>query len=263
MAWLVLCCIPMNVTLAQAAAALNANSRWQEMISENMAGSSTPGFHRTDVAFDSVQAGVMAPSASSLFTPGNNYLMPKATSRINFDPGSPLYTGNDKDVSIDGAGFFEFQAPNGQMLYSRAGNLHMDTQGQLVNGAGYAIIGESGPIQLDPTKSGLKLTIKENGDISQGTEVQVRGRLKAVTFNDPQLLKQLPNGSFMATDPNLQPQTAEVKFRQSTIEESNTSSLKEMVHLISAMRTYEANQRIIQINDDRMSRSITDLGNTN
>ena len=33
----------MNVSLYQAAAALNANSRWQEMISENLASSSVPG----------------------------------------------------------------------------------------------------------------------------------------------------------------------------------------------------------------------------
>jgi flagellar basal body rod protein FlgG len=36
-----------------------------------------------------------------------------------------------------------------------------------------------------------------------------------------------------------------------------------MVNLISAMRQYEANQRIIQMQDDRMGRTISELGNPN
>jgi flagellar basal body rod protein FlgG len=33
----------------------------------------------------------------------------------------------------------------------------------------------------------------------------------------------------------------------------------EMAHLITAMRLYEANQRVIQAQDERMSRAITEL----
>jgi flagellar basal body rod protein FlgG len=33
-----------------------------------------------------------------------------------------------------------------------------------------------------------------------------------------------------------------------------------MANLISAMRMYEANQRVIQAHDDRMSKAITELG---
>jgi flagellar basal body rod protein FlgG len=35
----------------------------------------------------------------------------------------------------------------------------------------------------------------------------------------------------------------------------------EMAHLITSMRMYEANQRVIQAQDDRMGRAITELGN--
>jgi flagellar basal body rod protein FlgG len=36
-----------------------------------------------------------------------------------------------------------------------------------------------------------------------------------------------------------------------------------MAHMISAMRQFEANQRVLQIHDDRMGRAITELGNPN
>src|SRR5207245_1130113 len=41
-----------NVSLYQAAAAMNANARWQEAISENLASSSIPGFKKQNLSFD-------------------------------------------------------------------------------------------------------------------------------------------------------------------------------------------------------------------
>ena len=49
----------MNVSLVNAAAAMNANARWQEVISENLSASSVPGFRRQQVSFSAVAAGVM------------------------------------------------------------------------------------------------------------------------------------------------------------------------------------------------------------
>ena len=68
--------------------------------------------------------------------------------------------------------------------------------------------------------------------------------------------------AILANNPNLQ--TAEVpsiNLRSGFLENANTSATAEMVNLISAMRYYEANQRIIQMQDDRMGRTISELGN--
>ena len=46
----------MNVSLFQAAAAMNANSRWQEVIAENLASSSVPGFKKQELSLAAVQA---------------------------------------------------------------------------------------------------------------------------------------------------------------------------------------------------------------
>ena len=45
------------------------------------------------------------------------------------------------------------------------------------------------------------------------------------------------------------------------MEGSNTSSVGEMANLMNAMRGFEANQHVIQIQDDRMNKVITELGN--
>jgi hypothetical protein len=49
----------MNVSLYQAAAAMNANARWQEVISSNLAASSVPGFKKDEITFSAIEAGVM------------------------------------------------------------------------------------------------------------------------------------------------------------------------------------------------------------
>ena len=50
-------------------------------------------------------------------------------------------------------------------------------------------------------------------------------------------------------------------LRQGFLEGANTLPVMEMGSLLTAMRTYEANQRIIQLQDERMARAISELGN--
>ena len=50
-------------------------------------------------------------------------------------------------------------------------------------------------------------------------------------------------------------------LRQCYIEGANLSSVGEMANLMTAMRGYEANQKMVQIQDDRLNRTISDLGN--
>src|SRR5439155_22588444 len=58
----------MNDGLYQAAAALNANSRWQESMAENLAASSIPGFKKQELSFGTIAAGLVPGPAQG--TPG-------------------------------------------------------------------------------------------------------------------------------------------------------------------------------------------------
>jgi flagellar basal-body rod protein FlgG len=50
--------------------------------------------------------------------------------------------------------------------------------------------------------------------------------------------------------------------RQGYLEAANTSPTVEMSSLITAMRMFESNQKVLQMQDDRMGRVISDLGGT-
>ena len=119
------------------------------------------------------------------------------------------------------------------------------------------MLGENGPIQID-IKNPAPISVSSAGEISQGAES--RGRLKLTTFNDPKLLSQASGGVYVADDPHLVPTKATgASVRQGWIEGSNVVSVIEMANLMTAMRTFEANQRIIQIQDERMGKTISEM----
>ena len=75
----------MNVSLYQAASALNANARWQEVISENMASASIPGFKKQELSFEAVRAGMLTPN--SAFALSQPVSLPATRTSLNFSPG--------------------------------------------------------------------------------------------------------------------------------------------------------------------------------
>ena len=167
-------------------------------------------------------------------------------------------TSSKTDVAIEGSGFFAVQMANGSTAYTRDGGFQLNSQGQLTTKQGYPVLGEGGPVQLDLSDSS-PITISAKGEISQGTEV--RGRIKVVDFDQPQLLTQAGAGYFVAQNPNLVPQeVAEPTIRQGFIEASNAATVSEMANLITVMRGFEANQRVISMQDERMNRAISELG---
>jgi flagellar basal-body rod protein FlgF len=247
-----------NVSLYQAASAMNANARWQEIISENLAASSIPGYKKQDLTFAAVQSGAMQSTNSSL---AQHFTLPRPTASTNFQPGELKATSSKTDVAIEGSGFFVVQMPNGSNGYTRDGEFQINSQGQLTSKQGYPVLGDGGPIQLDLNNKSA-LSISAEGLISQGAES--KGKLKVVDFAQPQQLTPAGAGFFVAQTPGVVPNdVAQPVVRQGFLEGANTTSVAEMANLITVMRGFEANQRVIQIQDERMSHAITELAGSN
>ncbi len=245
----------MNVSLYQSAAALHANNRWQEMIGENLSSGSLTGYKKQDISFSAFAAGIVPQNGR---VGDQHYILPKAETLLNFSNGELTHTGEKTDLALESSGFFEIQMPNGTHVYTRNGAFHIDASGQLVTKAGYIVMGDNGPIQLDP-RNPFPLTISANGEVKQGEEI--KGQIKVVDFNNPQLLTSVAGNYYVPTDPKLVAFTpTDIAMRQGFLEASNSSSVHEMANLIMAMRNYEANQKVIQTHDDRMSRAISELG---
>jgi flagellar basal body rod protein FlgG len=245
-----------NVSLFSAAAALDANSRWQEVIADNLASSSVPGYKRQQLSQEAVQSGLM-----SAYGAGNlpqHFSISKTSTSTNFNPGEMKYTENGSDVAIEGNGFFEVRLPNGKTGLTRDGEFQINSHGQLVTKESYPALGVDGPIQLSPDHS-APLSISPTGIVSQGSET--RGQLKVTDVDRPQKLTNLSGGYFMAQDPKIVTKPSTANLREGYLESSNTSTLMEMASMMTASRGFEANSHVIQIQDDRLNRTISELGN--
>ena len=171
------------------------------------------------------------------------------------------YTGQSTDVGIQGTGFFEVQTPTGGLAYTRDGEFQMNSNGSLVTKHGYLVMSDGGPIQLDRNSTD-PISISSDGTVSQGPNI--KGSLKIVDYTNPQLLTPMSGGVFAARDPNLEiASSSEHSVRQYYLEQANTSAVGEMANMITVMRSSEANQRVIQMQDERMGRAISELGNAN
>lgn len=254
----------MNVSLYQAAAALDGNIQWQQMIAENLAASSNPGFKKQDISFSTVQAGVLGAGSSDLVAQNHRSFLPAPSISTNFSQGTLRATGNKSDIALEDSGktigFLQVQLPDGQIAYTRDGEFHIGSQGQLQNKDGFPLLGEGGgPIQVDPgTPESLSIT--PTGDISQRDVI--RGKFAIFEFASPSQLTRVGSGYYMPK-PNVQatPSTG-TKIAQGYQEAANTVPTMEMSTLMLALRHFEANQRVIQMQDERMGRLIQELSVT-
>ena len=124
---------------------------------------------------------------------------------------------------------------------------------------GLNIIGDAAnepSIAVDPTNPD-PLSVTESGELSQGNEAI--GALRLVEFDDLQSLKHA-NGGYFTAGPGDPGRDAEAsRVRQGFLESSNVSPVMEMANMISAMRGYEGNQRLIQTENQRMDNAIRTL----
>jgi flagellar basal-body rod protein FlgF len=242
----------MNLSLFQAASGMNASMRWQEVTAENLAAGQVPGYKRQDVSFAPFAAGLVPVPT----TGDTRYVMPKASSQTDFSQAGLRGTQVDTDVAIDGAGFFAVQLPSGEVGYTRDGEFRRTPDGRLLTKQGFPVMGDNGPIQLDPNNA--KLFISPTGEISQGTEQ--RGKIRIVEFNDPSLLTPIGGGQYVSQNPGLQARDADKpSVRQGYLELGNANPVAEMTHLISSLRMFEMNQKVAQSQDERLGKTITEL----
>jgi flagellar basal body rod protein FlgG len=191
------------------------------------------------------------------------FTIPTGVTTTNFTPGSMKYTGAGTDVALEGKGFFEVQLPNGITGLTRDGEFQVNSLGQLVTKEGYSVLGVGPggapkPIEMDSNNS-ASLSVSATGQVNQGSEN--RGQLLLTDVDNPQLLTQISGGYFVAQNPDVRQATSTSTVRSGYLEASNTSTVGEMANLMTAMRGFEANQHVIQIQDDRMNKAITELGN--
>lgn len=164
--------------------------------------------------------------------------------------GDVRNTGNPLDVAIMGAGYFTVDTINGTR-YTRNGSFSINSGRELVTSGGERVLGQNGPIII----AGNKVTIDETGGI-YGDGILI-DNLKIATFADQNVMEK--EGPYFRTRGPAQEVAGQVQIQQGFLEGSNVNVVSEMVNLISVYRTYEANQKMVQTQDETLGKAVNDV----
>jgi flagellar basal-body rod protein FlgF len=166
----------------------------------------------------------------------------------SFEKGTIQSTGRMLDVAVNGDGWLAVQAPDGSEAYTRAGNLRVNINGQLLTGGGHPVMGEAGPIVVPEYE---KLDIGTDGTITvrpigqtPNTLAEV-GRIKLV-MTDPENLVKGEDGLLRTRDNVPVPGNSEVTLVAGALESSNVNSVEALVNMIGLARQFEVSVKIMQ-----------------
>jgi flagellar basal-body rod protein FlgF len=221
-----------------------------DAIANNVANANTTAYKADRVTFNSYVAQPRGTSAM------NAMIFPKMASPYReMTDGTISATGNPLDVAIRGEGYMVVDTPQGQR-FTRDGHLSIDVSGRLVSAGGQPILDDgSRPITI-PQGAG-SITISDDGSISAGE--QRIGKIRLVSFDDPQALKRVGAGLYTAE--NAPPRTApDAELIQYGLEGANIEPVLEMTRMMEVSRAYQGAQKIVETEDDRMRRGIEMLG---
>jgi flagellar basal-body rod protein FlgG len=212
-----------------------------DTIAGNLANVNSPGYKRSRATFADLPysgaygSGVRLQSTEKLFEAGK--LQP---------------TQRELDLAIEGEGFLRVLLPNQSVAYTRAGNLNLDSQGNLVTSDGYFV---DPPVQVPPGFS--RVVIDPTGLVQafDGEELQPVGQIEITGFSNPSGLQPAGSNLFRATEAagerlDGRPGEGLGVLRQGHLEQSNVDPIRELVDLIQAQRAFEINSRTIQAADE-------------
>ncbi|BDD92095.1 flagellar basal-body rod protein FlgG [Pandoraea sp. XJJ-1] len=249
-----------------AATGMNAQQTNMDVISNNLANTSTNGFKKGRAVFEDLLYQTLrqpgAQSSQQTLLPSGLQLgtgvRPAATERI-FTQGNLTQTSNAKDVAINGDGFFQVLMPDGTTAYTRDGSFQVDNNGQLVTASGY-------PVQPAITipANALSLTIARDGTVSvtqPGNTANVQiGTFQLATFINNAGLQSLGENLYAETAASGAPNVAQPGtngagvLNQNYVETSNVNVVEELVNMIQAQRAYEINSKAVTASDQMLQR---------
>ena len=214
----------------------------QEAIANNIANANTTGF-RKNVVFARELANAetrLAPKKVDWQQTVANYIT------VDYAPGVFDKTGNPLDLAIEGDGFFRLLADDGSTVLTRSGSFVVDAGGYLAMPGGFRLQGDGGPIQVGEGEPA----------VAQTGEVEVNGvpagRITPQSPVDLDSLQRL-GGSLFGVPENVELlPSLSATVSQGYLETSNVDVVNEMVDMIVAYRTYEANARALQTQDNSL-----------
>ncbi len=230
-----------------AAAAINEQRLSRQMTTHELSNVTTVGFKRSyEVAMRAVK--IEGPGLESRYQPQS-----VASDVISLKPGALMATGRPLDIAMNESTVLGVSAPNGELAFTRRGDLRINAAGVLEDGAGRAVRGQGGTAITIPP--GLDVTINPNGTVYAVDPAQV-GPVQPVLIDSLLLrdasatpLERREDGLFgpvgkRGTD--IANGTTLPAVTPKALEGSNVNAMEVMVKLMDQSRSFEHQVRNIK-----------------
>ena len=233
----------MDRLIYTALSGMNASMVQQRMLANNMANANTIGF----------RAEVMAASPATLTSGvGGQALEARAHGNAavrgaRMEAGPISTTGRNLDVALEGRALLAVQGPDGEEAYTRRGDLSVSPNGLLVNGEGYPVIGQGGPITLAPDAIA---SIAPDGRVlvadpaTPDLPPQEVDRLKLASPDGSRIWKGLDN-LFRVEGGGVLPDDEAATLVAGSLEQSNVKPTEVLVQMVEAQRLFEIRTKLL------------------
>lgn len=211
--------------------------------SNNLANISTSGYKKSMVSFESILKGEQQSNEAK----GINYNRIRKNF-TDFSPGAIRQTDDPLDVAISGDGFLKVQGTGG-VLYTRRGDLAVDSEGLLITSNGLPVLDDGNSTITLPDTDTNKVAIDDDGIIyslgPQGAREEV-ATLGVVTVEDKGLLIRESDTTYSLDDPAQEIGGDNFRIVQGNLELSNVNMAAEMATMIDSFRTFETYHKVLQ-----------------
>ena len=240
-----------------AATGMLANQAAQDTIAQNLANANTVGYKEDVPRFESFLSEpvsrLLPAGRVAIGTIGSGAGLRDVTT--NFSQGGLQQSGNPLDVALTGDGALVIQTPAGPRL-SRDGSLTLNVRGVLAQAnTGQPVLSDRNTVLSVPANT-KSIVISPSGELAaDGVSL---GRIQMASLSP--LANPVKVGDNQYTVSSLRPASPTATLRQGFLETSNVSIVKEMVSMISIMRAYETNQKMLQAEDDTTGKATNEVG---
>jgi flagellar basal-body rod protein FlgF len=225
----------MDTGLYIAASGMLAQQVRQDQLANDLSNASTPGYKTDASVQQSFGSLLLANTATGQPIGSLNTGVKLGTPVTNLTPEALHSTGQPLDFGVAGAGFFAVRTQHG-VRFTRDGQFAESAQGLLVDGQGNEVLSQNGA----------------------AIQVSAQGTVPASSV-----------GAFNVTNPTKQGENyftgtaagrASGVVRQGELENSAVDPVNTMVHMITAVQTYQAGENAIQTIDSTMQESSQSVG---
>ncbi|AXY02654.1 flagellar basal-body rod protein FlgG [Vibrio alfacsensis] len=233
-------------------------------ISNNLANVNTIGFKRDRVVFEDLfysiqrQPGAQVDQVNEL--PSGVQLgsgvRVVGTQKV-FTQGNTQNTTQELDLAVMGQGFFQIENSDGQIMYTRNGQFHINSEGLMVNSQGLPL-----EPQIQLPDNAVSFSVGVDGTVTTTSAddptPQQLGQITLAKFINPAGLEAVGGNLFRETEASgpadelIAGEDGAGSIKQGALEGSNVQVVEEMVEMITTQRAYEMNAKVVSAADDML-----------